>query len=188
MPLAFGSFTHGRVAFGFYNVETDSLLLEEIFFFCTDFCRAAVRLLEEPAVEVPGHVFDRREEIGDLMGAIHGVRHEGYLGEIYRTWPFPKEPSGFRQKLHGHRNRAAVEAVLDRWARKTAVRLERDRVSGHTRIGPYGFTDAQFRELLAYVYRGGYPTWERFERGECPPWVREMARAWGIGLQERRSP
>ena len=39
MPLAFQSKSHGSVAFGFFHIETDMLLLDRCFFFCTDFCR-----------------------------------------------------------------------------------------------------------------------------------------------------
>ena len=39
MPLAFESKSHGRIAFGFFNIESDMLLLEHYFFFADDFCR-----------------------------------------------------------------------------------------------------------------------------------------------------
>ncbi len=182
MPLAFASISHGRVAFGFYNIETDSLLLEDRFFFCTDFCRAVTRLRKTGthSVEIPGHVFERREDIGDLMGAIHGTRYEGYLGEIYRIWPFPDDPAQFRQRLRGHENRARVEEVLDRRARRSPVPIRLDPRAGRAGIGPYEFSERGFRDLLTYVYRGGYPTWEGFEEGACPPWVEEMADAWEL--------
>ena len=38
MPLAFESTTHGTVAFGFFNIDSDMLLLENRFFFATDLC------------------------------------------------------------------------------------------------------------------------------------------------------
>lgn len=38
MPLAFESLSHGAIAFGFFNIESDMLLLEHYFFFATDFC------------------------------------------------------------------------------------------------------------------------------------------------------
>ncbi len=46
MPLAFASRSHGSVAFGFFNIEIDMLLLEDLFFFADRFCRAVVDLLE----------------------------------------------------------------------------------------------------------------------------------------------
>jgi hypothetical protein len=30
------------------------------------------------------------EKIGDLMGAIHGVRFTGFIGEVYKRYPFPE--------------------------------------------------------------------------------------------------
>ena len=32
MPLSFSSTTHGNIAFGFFNIESDMLLLENYFF------------------------------------------------------------------------------------------------------------------------------------------------------------
>jgi hypothetical protein len=38
MPLDFESLSHGTVAFGFFNIESDLLLLERSFFFASEFC------------------------------------------------------------------------------------------------------------------------------------------------------
>ncbi len=46
MPLAFQSLSHGQIAFGFFNIETDMLLLDIHFFFADDFCRAVRELAE----------------------------------------------------------------------------------------------------------------------------------------------
>ncbi len=48
MPLLFNSLSHGVVSFGFYNIETDGLLLGQHFFFCTDFCIAMKALFRKP--------------------------------------------------------------------------------------------------------------------------------------------
>jgi len=37
MPLAFESLSHGTIAFGFFNIASDMLLLEHYFLFATDF-------------------------------------------------------------------------------------------------------------------------------------------------------
>ncbi|MHB8764367.1 MAG: hypothetical protein ACYDA8_08550 [Deferrisomatales bacterium] len=182
MPLAFPSLSHGIVAFGFYNIETDGLLLDRLFFFCTDFCRAAVALEQSlagptPRAELPAYAFDDPSRIGDLMGAIHGTRLTGFLGETYRRWPFPADPAGFRQKLAGHANRAEAEAILARWARPAVIPMVVDPATREHRIGPYAFSEAGYRDLLAYVWRGGHPTWEGYEQGRRPPWVAELARA-----------
>ncbi len=182
MPLAFESLSHGQVPFGFYNVETDALLLEEYFFFCTDFCAAASALAEAPEAgsELPGYVFSDRAAIGDLMAAIEGTAFRGYLGEIYKLWPFPSNPAEFRQKLAGHGRRGEAEALLKHSAEPTTIPL-RAAAEGGFAVGPYLFSGDGFRELLIYVRRGGYPTWEGFEDGQCPDGVRTMAEAWNLG-------
>ena len=179
MPLSFSSLSHGAVAFGFYNIETDGLLLEDLFFFATDFCAAVEQLAgtagEEPAaVALDGHLFRDRSAIGDLMGAIHGVRWVGYLGEVYRMWPFPSAPEGFRQKLRGHENRAATQATLDRFAERTRIPLTAEAGFGRVTIGPYAFTGTGFVELLRYVVRGGHPMWEDCDPGTLPASARRL--------------
>ncbi|MCU0723638.1 MAG: hypothetical protein MUC63_08490, partial [Planctomycetes bacterium] len=49
MPLAFESLSHGEIAFGFFQIESDMLLLEELFFFADRFCAAVVELTRAPA-------------------------------------------------------------------------------------------------------------------------------------------
>ncbi len=193
MPLAFPSLSHGTVAFGFYNVETDGLLLDRLFFFCTDFCEAVCALAAaEPdrgsRSSLPGFAFERGGDIGDLMGAIRGTTREGFLGEVYRLWPFPDGPGAFRQKLHGASNRPAVEEVLRRLATPVRIPLEAAAGGGPVSIGEYRFSRAGFLALLDYVWRGGYPTWEGFEQGRRPPEVERLAAAalrFGGSLGER---
>jgi len=180
MPIAFDSLSHGQIVFGFYNIETDALLLNEQFFFCTDFCAALRAVKTAPArANLPGHVFARQEDIGDLMGAIHGVRHTGYLGELYTLWPFPTDPAGFRQKLYGAQNRKQALEVLARHARPAEITLEHLE-DGGAKIGPYHFSQDQFTELLGYVKRGGMPTWEGFEDGRRPDYVSVMLDDYGL--------
>jgi len=182
MPLAFASLSHGTVAFGFYNVETDGMLLDRLFFFCTDFCGAVCALAaaepdREAQCSLPGFAFDRGGDIGDLMGAIRGTTREGFLGEVYRLWPFPEDPAAFRQKFHGASNRPAVEEVLRRFARAVKVPLEAVAGGGPVSIGEYRFSRAGFLALIDYVWRGGYPTWEGLEQGRRPPEVARLAGA-----------
>ena len=49
MPLSFHSLSHGTVAFGFFNIESDMLLLDRYFFFATDFCAHVSDLAESGA-------------------------------------------------------------------------------------------------------------------------------------------
>jgi len=189
MPLAFPSQSHGTVAFGFYNIETDSLLLDRMFFFCTDFCRAVSELAGCGAAggssSLPGFRFQRPEEIGDLMGAIHGTSRAGFLGEIYGLWPFPAAPEAFRQKLYGASNRAPVETALRRRATPEEIVLVAHPGNGAVSVGEYVFTRLGFLDLLAYVWRGGYPTWEGYDEGRRPACVEDLARA-AAALGERR--
>ena len=48
MPLAFESLSHGTVAFGFFNIESDMLLLDRYFFFAGDFCDCVTALAAPP--------------------------------------------------------------------------------------------------------------------------------------------
>ena len=173
MPLLHDSRSHGPIAFGFYNIDCDGLLLDRLFFFCTDFCRAVADLSATGAAEMPGHEFGDAAAIGDLHGAISGTRHTGYLGESYRRWPFPEDQAAFRQHLDGHRHQAEVAAMLDRHASRTPIflTLGDDLVA----IGAYRFSPQQFAALLAYVWRGGYPTWQD---GARPDHVAALAGFW----------
>ena len=90
MPLAFNCISHGTVAFGFFNIESDMLLLEHYFFFASDFCRYVEDIVEwdneKPYVTTwPIFCIESSEAIGDLMGAIHGVRFSGFIGELYKN-------------------------------------------------------------------------------------------------------
>jgi len=87
MPLAFESLNRGVVAFGFFNIDTDLLLLGHYFFFADEFCPSIVQLAErkgEASFETSWDVYDipRQAGVGDLMAAIHGVRYTGFIGEF----------------------------------------------------------------------------------------------------------
>ncbi|MBI5440310.1 MAG: hypothetical protein HY900_03760 [Deltaproteobacteria bacterium] len=180
MPLAFDSLSHGTLAFGFYNVETDGLLLDRLFFFCTDFCRAALELEHSrrergSVAEIPGYAFEDTRRIGNLHDAIQGVRHTGYLGEVYRLWPFPASPEAFRQRLHCASNREKAEELLGRWAAPSGIVLRFDAGTDRYAVGPYLFSREQYRKLLTYLWEGGYPTWESLEEGRRPAYVEKLA-------------
>jgi hypothetical protein len=44
LPLEFHFLSHGRIAFGFFNIDTDLLLLEKYFFFAHFFCNAVGKI------------------------------------------------------------------------------------------------------------------------------------------------
>jgi len=176
MPLAFESVSHGTVAFGFFNIETDMLLLENRFFFATDFCRTMTQLAcrhdnDAYATSWPGFVIQDPERVGDLMGAIHGFRHTGFIGDLYRKYPFPKDPAAFRQNPDGHRTRETVAQIIASYAVTRQITLNYDDLDREIAIEKFRFNRTEFYRLLRYVWRGGYPRW----RGEKRPgYVMEM--------------
>ncbi len=171
MPLAFESLSHGPVAFGFFNVDTDLLLLERYFFFADFFCsriEQLARLESGEAVEENWAIREipDPEEVGDLMGAIHGVRFTGFIGQVYRHFPFPDRPAEFRQKPEGSRNRDLLLALLKRRALPVSVPFCVAAGGRRAAIGRYGFSRQVFQELVGYVWRGGYPRWREGIRPE----------------------
>jgi hypothetical protein len=176
MPLAFESLNRGTVAFGFFNVETDLLLLQQYFLFADDFCGHALRLAEDKTqdpMETAWKVFsiDDPRKIGDLMGAIHGIRHTGFIGEVYKKFPFPKRESEFKQKPEGFQSRAWMISMLEKWAVPKTLPVRVDPEHETVSIGEYLFTKNVFHQLIEYVWVGGYPRWRDEIR---PDYVMEM--------------
>ena len=46
MPLAFRSISHGILPFGFFNIESDLLLLDHYFLFASNFCKNVAHIAE----------------------------------------------------------------------------------------------------------------------------------------------
>jgi len=179
MPLAFPSITHGTIAFGFFNIDTDLLLLEHYFFFADDFSRQICRIAagggeENPETMWEVFTMENRAQIGDLMGAIHAVRFSGFIGEVYRRFPFPLREDQFKQKPEGHLNRSLVEGILEGFARKRSIPFKAEKRRGTVLVGEYHFTLPTFRSLLDYVWLGGYPRWRDEIR---PDYVASMKKA-----------
>lgn len=174
MPLAFQSQSHGTIAFGFFNIASDMLLLERLFLFCTDFTAAVLRLRDSGSASLQGFEIRNPRDRGDLMGAIHGLCYTGFIGATYRRWPFPAEPEGFRQDPGGAGTQAEVRALIAPYGVPVEIALTSDPVRGEVAIADYRFDRAGFQALLDYVWRGGYPRW----RDDAPPAsVREMRQA-----------
>ena len=177
MPLAFESLSHGTVPFGFFNIDSDMLLLDRYFFFAGDFCDC-VTALAGPAARGamlrPAYVFSRPGDIGDLMGAIHGIRHTGFIGEVYLRFPFPAEPVNFKQKADGWKTRDIMLGIISHYAVRRDIEIVVTPAASDIQIGDYRFSRAGFHELLKYVWRGGYPRWKN---GVRPEYVRHMAEA-----------
>ncbi len=164
MPLEFDSISHGKIAFGFFNIETDMVLLNQYFLFAEDFCHsiAEASRKNEPRFEAPWKVysFQNRRDIGNLMGAIQGVDHRGFIGEVYKLFPFPKLQEEFKQKPEGNHTRPLMERLVQKYAAKTDLYFRMDQKSERISIGEYLFDKPTFHELIKYIWRGGLPRWK----------------------------
>jgi len=70
MPLQFESISHGPIAFGFFNIEKDLVLLNQYFLFAKDFCHDILQTTEdrEGIDEMTWDVYRIEESnIGNLM-------------------------------------------------------------------------------------------------------------------------
>jgi hypothetical protein len=176
LPLAFQTVNHGTVAFGFFNIESDMLLLEQYFFFAEDFCRFISECARQPewspTAGLEAFVIDDPKDIGDLMGAINGVRHTGFIGETYRRFPFPARPDDFKQNPHGSRRQPVFREMITPYAKSLRLPFSL-RPQQRVGIGEYVFELNWFYELLRYVEKGGMPGWKD---GIRPGYVEYMAR------------
>lgn len=176
MPLEFQSLSHGPIAFGFFNIESDMLLLDRYFLFADDFCGYISSLATQASNEASEktwnvYFIERGEDIGNLMGAIHGMIFQGFIGEVYKLFPFPQDQAGFKQKPYGSKNRATVETLIKRYGKMIEISVVEDKKRETITIGDYAFTRSSFQELVKYVWRGGYPRWKDEVR---PEYVMEM--------------
>jgi len=163
MPLEFESLSHGRIVFGFFNIETDMILLNQYFFFAEDFCYAISRAAEkvDETFETTWEAYRiEPENIGNLMGAIHGFDHKGFIGEVYKLFPFPVRQEDFKQKPGGYQNRATIEALIQKYGERTHLSLRIDPKRNENVIGEYVFSRTSLRELIEYVWLGGLPRWK----------------------------
>jgi hypothetical protein len=176
MPLAFDSLSHGKIAFGFFNIDTDMLLLEQYFLFGSDFCKHIVAMAEgvhesKYRTQWPVYIIEDRAKIGDLMGAIHGIRFTGFIGELYQRYPFPQKPEDFKQKTKGYLNQDVVRGMICGYAHQQQLSIEANQPATEIGIGEYRFSRKTFQELINYVWCGGYPGWQDDTR---PDYVEAM--------------
>lgn len=179
MPLAFDSISHGTIAFGFFNIDSDMLLLEHYFFFASEFCAHISHIARSEEKEGhrsswEGYYIARQRDIGDLTGAIYGVQFTGFIGETYRLFPFPNDPRDFKQKTEGYKNRGIFQDLIERFAKATEIPLVVKKEGLQVEIGEFRFTRDSFHGLLKYVWRGGMPGWKDEKR---PPYVLAMKEA-----------
>ncbi len=177
MPLEFESLSHGRIVFGFFNIETDMLLLNQDFFFASDFCQGMIRATKktDPLYQTAWEGYRIPfEDIGNLMGAIHGIDFRGFIGEVYQHFPFPKRQEDFKQKPEGHRTRPVIESLIQKYGDRISLPLVLDQTKNHTILGDCLFDKPSFWRLIEYVWLGGLPRWRDRIR---PDYVNAMKEA-----------
>lgn len=178
MPLLFNSISHGDIPFGFFNIETDMVLLNDHFLFAEDMAGHVSRLAESPlngSIETAWEAYVLRADlIGNLMGAIAGVDLRGFIGEVYSHFPFPHEPDKFRQNPEGYGTRGLIEGIVTRYTTPTMVPVVIEGGDLTIVIGPYRFSRPGFERLLEYLWFGGYPRWKEMMR---PPYIIAMKEA-----------
>jgi len=176
MPLAFPSKSHATIVFGFFNIESDMLLLNGYFFFADRFCRAVGELAQGSCAAafetfLPGWLIDDPSKVGKINAAIQGVDLSGFIGASYRKFPFPKEPQGFKQKPYGAENQAIFSELIEGFGRPQSIRLGWQAADQTVSLAEIVFEREDFRQLIGYVDRGGYPRWENEVR---PVYVVEL--------------
>jgi len=176
MPLAFDTLSHGQIAFGFFNIESDMLLCDHYFIFADRFCNYVQDLAEkadQPTFRTAWEIqiIQAAEEIGDLMGAIHGIRYTGFIGELYRCFPFPSEARNFKQNPQGFKTQSQVTEIMEKYAMPCEIQVTVKNADGEIQLGDYQFSATQFQGLLDYVWYGGYPRWKDNIR---PAYVSDM--------------
>jgi hypothetical protein len=184
MPLAFQSLSHGEIAFGFFNIETDMAILNQYFFFASDFCAliSDIAAAEQGPVDAALDAYVIGEEArGNLMGAIHGIDLHGFIGETYKLYPFPREQSAFKQNPQGYETRQIIEEIAVRYGEPSSMPFRGEPSSASITIAEYVFTRRWFHELLQYVWMGGYPRWKD---GVRPSYVLSMKKA----IEQSRHP
>jgi len=174
VPLAFQSKNYGSIVFGFFNIESDMLLLQQYFFFADAFCHyistCAEHEIWNPVEKFSVYEIDNPVAVGDLMGAINGIRYVGFIGDTYRRFPFPENPAHFKQNPLGCETQNVFREMIAPYAKNIEIpflRLQNCCV----RIGDYTFAQNDFYELLRYVEQGGFPRWQNDQK---PDYVNRM--------------
>jgi hypothetical protein len=174
MPLEFESISHGKIAFGFFNIETDMILLNQYFLFAEDLCHDITQATEKhnEFCKESWEVYRIEEkDIGNLMGAIYGVDFQGFIGEVYKHFPFPKEREKFKQNPEGFKNRGVIEKMVQKYAKRMNISFSINRKDDEVAIGEYVFERTVLQDLIKYVWAGAFPRWKEEIR---PSYVLEM--------------
>jgi len=106
------------------------------------------------------YLIEYEKNIGNLMGAIYGVDHRGFIGEVYKLLPFPQNRDGFKQKPEGFKNRSIIKDVVQKYAKRVSISLMINEKDDRIHTGEYIFSRASFQDLIRYIWQGGYPRWK----------------------------
>ena len=174
MPLSFDTESHGVIPIGFFNIDTDMILINNYFVFATDFCdwlKSWASGKDDIKTKVEIYIIEKTVDIGNLMGAIAGQVFIGFIGEVYKKYPFPEDRADFKQKPDGYKNREVVEEIIKPFAKKEQVKIVISKDAGTVTIGDYVFTPEQFHEVIGYIWRGCMPKWTN---DKPPQYVQDM--------------
>jgi len=164
MPLLFESLSHGEVPFGFFNIETDMILLDNCFFFASDASDRICELTDLPTGSFPSQTWEgyiiEPYKIGNLMGAIAGIDLRGFIGEVYSHFPFPHEPDKFKQNPDGFKTRALIDDIVKKYADPSRLEIFIDEGLWTISFNGYRFSRDGFHKLIRYLWVGGYPRWK----------------------------
>jgi hypothetical protein len=179
MPLEFDSLSHGRIAFGFFNIETDMILLQYYFLFAQDICDYISKIAEAPLKETYEssrgiYLIENNADMGNLMGAIYGIDLRGFIGEVYKIFPFPEEREKFKQNPEGFKTRRLIERLIQKYGKKTDIQFLIDPKNDKIGIGEYFFDRTSFQELIKYIWLGGFPRWKDGIRPDYVLRMRQM--------------
>ena len=179
MPLAFESESHGTIAFGFFNIESDMLLLDRYFFFATDFCDCVCKLVKQKSgtkteFSFPAYEIKDPAAIGDLHGGIAGTHFSGFIGETYKRYPVPADETKFKQQTEGFKTRDEFARMILDFGTCISLDLYWDSSTERVSIGRYVFSQQNYQRLIQYVIQGGFPRW--FD-GIAPDYVIKMQEA-----------
>lgn len=114
------------------------------------------------------------KSIGSLHGAIQGTLLTGFIGEVYRLFPFPARQEDFKQQPEGDANREPVERLLLQYAPAQAIPITSHRDTDIISIGDIILSRAVFHQVLDYIDGGGMPGWRD---GLKPDYVVAMGEA-----------
>ncbi len=174
MPISFSSKSHGRIPIGFFNIETDMLLMDRYFFFSTDFCEWIIEWADTGAFGRDNkmiYAIQQKEMIGNLSGAIYGYEFTGFIGEVYKLFPFPERRPDFKQKPYGTQNRQIVERIIQSFSVQLKIPIVFHQESQTIHFGGYTFSADVLQEIIGYIEVGGMPGWLN---GRPPDYVNRM--------------